>query len=215
MIGEVAHVSLDTATTLDTYIASTRDRLVAALPRNQSPATPTTVASAGGSFAALSAYASNLENISSMVSAMAEPEKRTREQYLSSIDNWEAAFRSAWTEAMPKIIGSQLQPVIVKITNRTTTFFHDVEVKLHLEGDVSGFDFCEPDWADDFGDLDLPNPPRRWGPTQRSYSIGNIGDNAHNSCVHPSIDQLQERRFGDVRTQRRRAPTTRTLRVRG
>lgn len=90
------------------------------------------------------------------------PEERTEESYRASIDAWEDRFRVAWASARSRVAASLLTPIIVKVVNRTTVFFHDVEMKLHLEGEVYAADFVDPQWADDFSDLELPVPPRIW-----------------------------------------------------
>jgi hypothetical protein len=176
--GEIASVTFDETTTIDEYVERTRTRLAAALPKKEA-SSPTSAASLKAGFAGLSGYPSALDSMSWAVGAFMEPEKRTEEEYLDSIDRWEAHFRTAWEAAMPKIAASQLEPAIIKITNRTMTFLHDVEMKLHLEGDIFAFEYTDPRWADDFSDLDLPHPPRKWGPTERSLSIPNYANMAH------------------------------------
>ncbi len=163
--GEVTSVILNEATTVDDYLTAVRRRLVAALPSSE----PIVL---GTRFAGLTGYVSTASTIAGF---MSEPETRTEEEYLDSIDRWTERFRSAWQGAKLKITGSQLEPAIIIITNRTSTFFHDVQVKLHLEGDVSAFDYTPPQRADDFSDLELPHPPRKWGPTQRAMGIPNYG----------------------------------------
>lgn len=170
VLGDITPVTFDKATTVDEYISREKTRLISALPRKE-PAPRAAATSVEGlrgvagyrdAFAALSTIGSD---------PFSEPEDRTEEEYLKSIDHWEHQFRSAWGAALSKIAASQLVPAIVRVTNRTTTFFHDVEVKLHLEGPVFAFDYTKPEWADDFSDLELPSPPRTWGPRKRSFGI--------------------------------------------
>jgi len=177
VIGEIASLTVDGQSTVDEYVNGVRVRLMDALPRPEPTSTETSSLTAG--LAGLSAYRAAMENLSPVVSALMEPERRSEEEYIASIDQWESRFRSAWEAALPKIAASQLRPTIVRITNRTTTFFHDVEVNLHLEGDVFAFDYSEPEWVDDFSDLELPHPPRKWGPTQRSFDVPNYASMGH------------------------------------
>lgn len=183
IVGDLASVNYDEAATVNDYIAKVRSRLVGALPKEEAP-TPAGASSLAEAYANMPGIASMINSVSAIAAGMMEPEKRTEEEYLDSIDRWEARFRTAWSAALPKITASQVVPAVVKITNRTTTFFHEVEVKLHLEGDVSALDYCDPEWADDFADLDLPAPPRKWGPWQRTFDIPNY---AHLSHVIPSL----------------------------
>lgn len=177
VLGEIASVTTDEEGTVDAYVSKVRARLIDAMPRPEPQSTDAGSLSAG--LAGLSAYRAALDGLSPVESALMEPEQRSEEEYLESIDRWESRFRAAWTAALPKIAASQLRPAIVRIVNRTTTFFHDVEVNLHLEGDIFAFDYSEPEWADDFSDLELPHPPRKWGPTQRSLGIPNYASLGH------------------------------------
>lgn len=170
VIGEVAPAFMDVARTLDEYLRSERQRLESAVPRKelkQREVSKSTTASVTD----LAGFQSALNAAASLSRAMMEPEERTEWDYLDSIDRWEARFRSAWDKAFSKIIGSQFQPAIVKITNRTTTFFHDVELKLHLAGDVSAVEFESRKYAKNFKDFGLPLPPREWGPRQRALGF--------------------------------------------
>lgn len=174
VLGEIVSVAVDEESTLDEYLSKMRARLIDAMPRPEPQSTDAASLTAG--LAGLSAYRAAIDGLSPVVSALMEPEQRSEEEYLESIDRWESKFRAAWTAALPKIAASQLRPAIIRITNRTTTFFHDVEVNLHLEGDIFAFDYSKPEWADDFSDLELPHPPRKWGPTQRSLGIPNYAN---------------------------------------
>lgn len=179
LLGDVSPLSLDTDRTLEEFVARQLTRLLDALPVeveeppvDESPA-PLSLADLGRSTRGFAGFSSAFEQISSITSAMMIPEERTEEAYRASIDSWEQRFRAAWVNAVPRIAASQLVPVVVKITNRTMTFFHDVEVKLHLEGEVLAYDYVDPQWADSMSDLELPRPPRAWGPRQRDLGIPN------------------------------------------
>lgn len=174
VLGEVTFVAVDKESSVDEYVSTMRARLIDAMPSPEPQSTDAGSLRAG--LAGLSAYRAALGGLPPVASFLMEPEQRSEEEYLKSIDHWESRFREAWTAALPKIEASQLRPAIVRITNRTPTFFHDVEVKLHLEGDVFAHDYSKPEWAVDFSDLELPHPPREWGPTQRSLSIPNYAN---------------------------------------
>lgn len=172
VIGEVTSIAVDNATTVDEYVGQVRERLIAALPEKE-PKVLAPTASAAMGLSSLLGRESTLAGLSVISGAMMEPEERTEQEYRDSIDRWELRFRSAWDEALGHIVGSQLRPAIVKITNRTRTFFHAVEVKLHLAGDISALEYRNPEHARRLSDLELPSAPRKWGPTQRSFGIPN------------------------------------------
>lgn len=179
VLGEVASVTVDEKSTVDEYVDRVCASLVAALPEKK-PSTPTTASRRAGLTGRSGHYASAFnKSLSSVAKAWKESKNRSEKEYLESIDQWKDRFRAAWTAALPKIAASQLRPATIKITNRTTTFFHDVEMNLHLEGDIIAFDYIKPEWADDFSDLKLPHPPREWGPAQRSLDTPNYASMDH------------------------------------
>lgn len=96
-----------------------------------------------------------------------EPEKRTEEQYRSSIQSWERRFRGQWPGAVDALVGRLLEPISIRVKNQTKTFFHDVELKIHLDGVVRGVEYFD-DERIGLADLDLADPPRIWGPVVRS-----------------------------------------------
>ncbi|MBK7720634.1 MAG: hypothetical protein IPI32_00025 [Austwickia sp.] len=99
--------------------------------------------------------------------ATEEPEKRSEDEYRAEIDAWEERFRAAWAEAVELFAVHALAANEVTVVNKTQTFLHDVQVKLHLDGAVEAQERHghaeRPDWRD----LKLPSPPRKWGPTKR------------------------------------------------
>src|SRR5690606_37351701 len=115
VLGEIASVAVDEESTLDEYLSKMRARLIDAMPRPEPRSTDAASLTAG--LAGLSAYRAAIDGLSPVVSALMEPEQRSEEEYLESIDRWESRFRVAWTAALPKIAASQLRPAIVRITN--------------------------------------------------------------------------------------------------
>ncbi len=169
VLGELSTVVFDNSRTVEEYLDAIRARMLAALPPKVPPTLQGLKGTAAESLAG--AYSSLMGNAASFASALQIPEDRTEEEYLASISQWEDDVREAWGAAKTKIASSQLPPIVVKITNRTTTFFHDVEVQLHLEGRVYAYDYTEPEWVRTPGDLELPRPPRIWGPRERMSSL--------------------------------------------
>jgi len=64
------------------------------------------------------------------------PEKRSEEEYKAEIDAWERKFRAAWPAAIELFAAHSLSANEVTVVNKTRTFLHDVEMKLHLAGPV-------------------------------------------------------------------------------
>ena len=48
--------------------------------------------------------------------------------------------------AVERLAGYAFESPVLRITNRTRTFFHDVRARVHLDGDVRDTDFHE--WDD-------------------------------------------------------------------
>lgn len=162
ILGE-AHPLADLSAVLEDYIKSHRDRLFAPLAPKP-PVVPSPKSFVGG-FSVLSEM--NKEAIASIVSSMEEPEKRSEAQYRSQIDRWEKELRAAWPAVIDRLAGRLLAGVGIRISNRTKTFFQGVELAIHLEGDVRGIDHYELGERISSRDLDLPLPPRLWGPQPR------------------------------------------------
>lgn len=156
MVGPVVPVVVEETRTLEEYIAVEREALINALPKPPKPTTATPNAPSGHQ----SAIAELSKSISSGNIFGSSPEERTKEDYLASIDDWEARFRTAWPKAVRRFAGYALDAAEVQIENRAKTFLHDVEVNLHLEGEVRAVDYEElPKRIDDMK-LKLPAPPR-------------------------------------------------------
>lgn len=168
-------VSIDDARTVDAYIAQTKQRLLTALPQpepepkeERSDMFDAARAASGGTN--MAAMMQEIMKGSGLVGGAfgSEPESRTEEQYRASIARWEERVREKWREAPDKLAGYALDGVSIRVSNATKVFFHDVEVKIHLEGAVRGIVWR--DGSDSYKelDLDLPSPPRSWGPTTRA-----------------------------------------------
>ncbi|MCI1788698.1 MAG: hypothetical protein LKI58_11685 [Actinomyces sp.] len=174
VVGVAVPVIIDEKRSLDKCISVEREALIAALPRLK----PSKPASAQGGPGVAIGYQSAIAELSKSLSAAnffgGIPEERTRDEYLASIDDWEARFRKAWPKAVRRFAGYTLDAAEVQVLNRAKTFLHDVEVKVHLEGDVRALDYKDlPKDADDI-QLKLPAPPREWGPRQRDFGLAGI-----------------------------------------
>ena len=195
IVGTVVPLVVDEDRTLNEYIAKTRRRLLDALP-TLAPATPSEAEGFGATGIASGLSGLRLEgtglseNMSRMMSEQAggalgaarfldieEPEKRSEQEYKDEIEAWVSEFRAAWPEALEALAARLFTASEVSIVNKTLTFLHDVEVKLHIEGAVEAID---REWYGDrlrLGEVGLPHPPRKWGPTKRDLGL-NVGHTA-------------------------------------
>lgn len=160
IVGVVHPVTIDQDEILEEYISRTLAELVAPL-RKEKPSV-TAEKAVGGSFdEAISQQIRSISNAYTLRSSLMM-DNRSEAEFLESIDDWADRTREAWPDAVLRLIGAAT-PVEIEVRNHEKTFFHDVEVKIHVEGDVSGSAAWKPSgrlWADD---LDLPLPPRKWG----------------------------------------------------
>lgn len=186
LLGGVSSFSLDDDRTVQWYLRIRSGQLLAALPSKEPPTTTRLKGIGSGAAGFAAAYAPALESISSPIfDTMYAPEERTEDGYRAAVDRWEADFRRSWAAAKSTIAASQLTPITVKITNRTMTFLRDVELKLHLEGEVFAFDYVDPERLDDLLDIKLPHPPREWGPHARTVNMSVYADLAHTLSSSP------------------------------
>jgi hypothetical protein len=168
VVGAVTSVKIDEEHTLEEFITTVRRRLISALPTPEpTKASSRTVNTFSDVFRVGFDISRMAELHQSSVFVTEEPETRTEDDYRHAIARWETSFRAAWPEAVELFVRHSLPPNEISITNKTQTFLHDVEVKIHLQGPVTTLETqyavnSEPTWAD----LKLPDPPRKWGPVK-------------------------------------------------
>lgn len=182
VVGTVVPLIIDEQT-VDDLITNARQRLLAALPKpepKQSPATGFAMGSSDGFRAAMGASSALSRLLADQTSAASqfaaftateEPEKRSEDEYRAEIDAWEEQFRAAWAEAVELFAVHALPANEVTVVNKTQTFLHDVEVKLHLDGAVEAEERQGYGDGPDWQDLKLPPPPRKWGPRKRDLGL--------------------------------------------
>lgn len=186
-------VGIDDARTIDVYIAQTKQRLLDALPQpepepNDDYHDVFSVARSATGGANMAAMMQEIMKGSALAGGAfgTDPESRTEEQYRASIVRWEERVRAKWREAPDTLAGYPLDGVSIRVSNATKTFFHDVEVKIHLEGAVRGITWRDGSDSHHKLNLDLPSPPRSWGPTSRMpFSAGLI--NPHQYMPTPNF----------------------------
>jgi hypothetical protein len=144
------------ASVLDEYLAGERERLEAILP---SP--PAATAETVGRSLSLGA-ASYLAGPSfgGMLDMTTEPEPRSREEYLSEIDEWEKSYRAAWPDFVSQAAAFICDATAARIEACSKIYLPDVKIKLQLDGPVHAAE--SPTETSDFESL--PSPPRPWGP---------------------------------------------------
>lgn len=181
VVGTAVPLIVDEQTVND-LVTDVRQRLLAALPEpepERSPATRFAIGSSNGFPAAIQA-SSSLSRLAHQASAASrvaaftgteEPEQRSEEEYRAEIDAWEERFRAAWAEAVELFAVHALPANEIAVVNKARTFLHDVEVKLHLKGAVEAEGHHSSRGRLEWGDLRLPSPPRKWGPTKRGLGL--------------------------------------------
>lgn len=175
VIDGVAHpVTVSTSRSVDDYVNRTTQRLLDALPKPEPEPidVPPALASVlRPQIAAVSKMQAELAKTYASSSAFSmlstDPESRTEAEFRTSIDGWAMLVRERWPGAVDELAGRLLSSVTIRAKNETKTFLQDVELKIHLEGSVRGAEWID-DGDYDSADLGLPDPPRSWGPTQRS-----------------------------------------------
>lgn len=161
IMGAVRPVTVDESATLESYIAHTRQELMAAIP------VPDPVPSTPAGLAAVYAHMSLPANITGFGK---EAEDRSNDEYIAEINDWEKRFRTAWPAAVDQLVGYALSSTVIQVANKTSTFFHDVEVQIHLEGSVRGVEYYEFDGSlPSVSELGLPPHPRAWGPKPNQF----------------------------------------------
>lgn len=182
IVGDVAPIFVDEVRTLEEYITVTRAHLLDALPKPPPKIEIAAIEGPEGSTAATSHSFADYAKLSDSLAKAAQsvvasgifdsiPEKRTETDYRKAIDDWEAELRAAWPEIVlgfASYINSENE---VEVVNKTSTFLHDVEVNIHLNGEVTTV--VPRGTVDRISDLDieLPQPPRAWGPQQRGLGL--------------------------------------------
>lgn len=185
VVGEVLPFVVDDERTIEEYLRLVREKLLSAMPSHQPPTTPrnTTIeidaVSGESGLAGLGLDAAAVKErmaevlassvgatLGTIYGAVTVPEKRTEQEYVEEIEEWEREFRAAWPAALERFASMSLEPNEVKVVNRAQTFFRDLEVSVHLDGPVEAMERRYPaQEGPDWSDLHLPYPPRLWGPT--------------------------------------------------
>lgn len=193
VLGQIAAVECDDTSTMEKYLAGTRVELLGALPKKkpevEAKAEPQRgIASLGSIYSATDWIADEALRVNSF---LMEPEDRTEKEYRAEIEAWETQVRDSWASAKARIAAGILQPSIVRVTNNTSIFLHDVELKLHLEGDISGHDWVEIESILTASTLELPTAPRQWGPKERrplglAHDLSWVSQIGNTSALMPS-----------------------------
>lgn len=197
VVGTVGPLLVDERS-LDDLVTNVRRGLLAALQRpepQQSPATGFAMGPSDGFRAAVGtssplsqmlADQASAANRLSALTAAEEPEKRSQDEYRAEIDAWEERFRATWAEAVELFAVHALPANEVTVANRTRTFLHDLEVKLHLGGAVEAAERQAYGDGPEWRDLQLPRPPRKWGPTKRDIGFHGYPASLAASLISPS-----------------------------
>jgi len=163
------------ANVLDEYVSAERQRLIAAYDQCDNR-----LADAYSQATRMAGWQSSLFR--------EEPEKRTYEQYMTEIDDWETQFRKAWPDMLDDVAAVIWPGARVRARNLSRMFLEDVEVGIHLEGEVWALAKIDDD--DHNFAANLPSAPRVWGPRQRPHDFGVTFFPSTSSHYMPSVAGL-------------------------
>lgn len=97
------------------------------------------------------------------LSAFENPEPRSHDEYMTEIARWAQEVEKLWPELIAGATTIALPAARILVRNLSRTFLEDMEIGIHLAGDVSA------SWQQSTTDLfeQVPSPPRPWGPRPR------------------------------------------------
>jgi len=138
---------------IEPLLAQAVDRYIRESEKPATPHTPTTGLRAGVFVA------------SSPTGGIRHEEKRTQKEFRQEIEGWAATVREQLLE-FAKQLAAYVRPAVqFTITNTCGRYLEDLEVLVHIEGDV----FQHPKPVDDDDPTNwLPERPRTWGPWESS-----------------------------------------------
>lgn len=90
-------------------------------------------------------------------------DRRDPEQFLAEVESWEQEVRQAWPAVLDHLAGYAGHGTVLRIHNSSDAFLENVQVQIHIEGEVTAVDPVEPDQVDLASPL--PALPVRWGAT--------------------------------------------------
>ncbi|WP_230571804.1 hypothetical protein [Saccharothrix luteola] len=90
-------------------------------------------------------------------------DRRKPEEFLAEVESWQEEVRRAWPEVLDHLAGYAGRGVHLRIRNSSDAFLENVEVQVHIEGEVRAVDPVEDDGLD--LSSRLPALPVRWGAT--------------------------------------------------
>ncbi len=173
VLGQIASVECDDALTVEAYLAAKSAELLDTLPKKRLQVEELTKLPHGIEGLNLIYSASDWAAHQKLYtnSLFAEPEDRTEGEYRAAVEDWQVQVRDSWADAKTRIAAGILKPATIRVTNNTSVFLHDVELKLHLEGEISGHDWMKFESISTPSGLGLPAAPRQWGHKKRDLLV--------------------------------------------
>lgn len=123
----------------------------------------------------------NTPQLDTLWAAMQQPEDRSPEVYEQQIVAWVEEAQSAFGSLVDGLAGFVGPPAFIRITNRSKVFLEELEVRLHLAGQVRAVDAVSS--ATEIRSC-VPPAPRPWGPRQRAFGWGPHQFPTHQPLVH-------------------------------
>lgn len=134
---------------IEPLLAQAVDRYISQSEKPATPHTPSTGLRAG------------VFDPAALMSGTRHEEKRTKEEFREEVARWAAAVRQQIPGVAKQLVAYRQPAAQFTITNTCGRYLEDLEVVVHIEGDV--FQHPKPEADDDIANW-LPGRPRTWGP---------------------------------------------------
>lgn len=112
---------------------------------------------------------------------MQKPEDRSPEEYEQEIAAWVTDAQWAFGSLVDGLVGFAGPAVFVRVTNCSKVFLEELEVRLHIAGQVRAVDAV-------FSATDIrscvPPSPRPWGPREPDFGSGLLRFTTYDPLVH-------------------------------
>lgn len=239
LVGEAVPVTIDLEASFEEYLARKREELLTAMPEPEpEQEAGETLGPLGSGLAGLGIAGLQNNTMAELAKSMRptfemstesqretnwsalglteKPEPRSEREYRDEIDQWTREIHSKIPEAVDRMAAYILDAVMVRVHNKSEVYLEDVEITIHLQGDVRAVDWYELERdVPRRNYFDLPSPPRKWGPVKYNmlpHGIANavppwqpgplaLGspsvswDNTESVTIEASVDTLPPRKL--------------------
>lgn len=180
VLGRVARVDRDALRTVcEEFVEFHKSRLMLALALSKQPKKTSEPGFGRASLAGLVA-----DQLQGIQGATTRPEERTEDQYRSEVIMWVQQIRDVWPAVIERFLAGVIPTARIEVANRGETFFEDASLTVHVPGEVYGLEPADLEQGANASDLDIPQPPRAWGPRTVDFAA------QFRASVMPAIEPL-------------------------